>query len=76
MFVVIKNCSYKTVCLSLPLEFGPEGEMFIAGGVHFVCFTNFPNSGCVFVCRVINNKEILCSSDINELHRTSTTKQL
>ena len=42
MFVIIKNCSYKTVCLSLPLGFGPEGEMFIAGGVvHFVCFTNF-----------------------------------
>ena len=41
MFVVMKVVVDKTVCLSLPLDFGPEGDAFIAGGVRFVCCTNF-----------------------------------
>ena len=41
MFVIIKIVVTRLFFLSLPLDFGPEGEMFIAGGVRFVCFTNF-----------------------------------
>ena len=67
MFVVMKVVvENKSVCLSLPLDFGPEEDVVIAGGVRVACYTNFrvlfwcavfgPGPmGLVFVVRLVRS---------------------